>query len=90
MTARAFAFCVGDAPIPWELATYRAIERFGVKAVTGKDVLTYAEIHAMRTADIIVSLYQQREASGNVAEWTNKNPKEARILEAALRVWQIR
>ena len=86
--ARTYAFCVGDAPIPWELTTYRTIEVFGVKAVTGKDVLTYAEIHGMKTANLIETLYRKREASGAWAEWGSKHPKEFEFLEAAHKLWQ--
>lgn len=83
MTARAYAFCIGGAPVPHELEVYRAIEVFGVKAVTGKDVLTYAEIQAMRIANLVITLYQQREKSNSWGEWSEAHPKEAKFLEAA-------
>ena len=88
MTARTYAYCISEAPPPWELATGRAIERFGVKAVTGRDVLTCAEIRGIQTADVIVRLFQRRAESENWAEWTKKNPRDAEILEAAQKIWQ--
>lgn len=88
ITARTYAFCIGDAPIPAELITYRAVEKFGVKAVFGKDTLTPSEITGMRIADTLQRIYAQREANKNVAEWTQEHPKEHEFLEAARRIWQ--
>lgn len=86
--ARTYGHCMGNAPVPAELQTVRAIEQFGVKAVTGRDVLTANEITAMRIAGLVSRLYQQREAAGSWAEWSNKHPREAAILEAAHQKWQ--
>jgi len=74
--------------MPWELSAERAVEQFGVRAVFGREELTATEINGMRTANIIARLYRQRERAENWAEWTTKNPDEAKVLEAAQKIWQ--
>jgi hypothetical protein len=70
------------------LRTAKAIEQFGVEAVTGRSVLTYREITGMKVAGLIVRLYKERERSESWAEWANKHPDEAGLLEAAHKIWQ--
>ena len=86
--ARAYAYVLGNAPLPAEVAIATAIEQFGVKAVTGKDVLSRAEINGIKNASAIVRLGREREQSGAWAEWEQKHPKEAAVLAAAHRIWQ--
>lgn len=50
-------------PAPFELILLGYIERFGVKAVTGRDVLSAGEIRRMITADNIRNAYQSRRAA---------------------------
>jgi hypothetical protein len=66
----------------------RAIEQFGVEAVTGRKTLTPKEITGMKIAGLVIRLYKEREKSESWAEWTNKHPDENRVLEAAQRIWQ--
>ena len=88
MTARTYAYLVEDAPPPSELKSYKAIEQFGVTAVTGRDVLTHSEITGMKIANVFTRLFQARKSSNAWAEWEQKNPQEAAVLEAAKNIWQ--
>ena len=54
-------------PVPYEIALASYIDRFGVKAVTGKDTLSASEINRIIVSEKIVDAYKSREASGK--EW---------------------
>lgn len=74
----------GNRPPPTtELLNINYIDRFGVRAVFGRDVLSYKEAQSMVVAENIYSAYISRKEAmehGNVAEWATKNPIEARLL----------
>ena len=93
--ARAYAFLVDDAPLPFEMEFAHAVKEFGVKAVTGKDILSVREIRDCVMCDYaqkIIQLYRAREASENWAEWEAKNPQQAKALAGAHEIylkWRI-
>ena len=68
-------------PIPKELLDLGYIDRFGVRAVTGKDVLPYGYILAMTVAENIVHAYISRKRSENWAKWAQDNPREDALLK---------
>jgi len=83
----AYGFAIGDGQKPGELKLLESIDRFGVKAVTGRELLGYGEISRMRYCELIVSLYKSREAAPNWAEWAGKNKAAARVLNEAERLY---
>lgn len=74
--------------MPAELSIARKVDKYGVKAVYGRDVLTHAEIMGMSIADVVVRIYEQRAASNEWAKWMIDHPKEAAFLEAVEKIWQ--
>ncbi len=72
----------GEHPPPG-LATLSYIDRFGVKAVLGKDVLSYGEIQRMLTEENIVKAFSSRKASGDWAKWAQENPQDEKLLTQA-------
>ena len=56
------------------------VDRFGVKAITGRDVLYFGELRKLILAENIVHAYHSRRASTNWAEWTQTNPVYAGLL----------
>ena len=62
------------------------IDRFGVRAATGRDVLGYGEMTRMRHAEFIVKSYNAREASENWAEFAKQNPAASHALSEAERL----
>lgn len=68
------------------------IDRFGVKAVTGRDTLGAGELKAMVMAENIRRAYWSRDAYKNSegkadwAEWAQKHPELNRYLTFAERV----
>ena len=89
MKADAYSFAIGEGRKPAPLKLLESIDRFGVKAVTGRDVLSYGEISRMRYCELIVSLYKSREAASNWAEWTGKNKAAAQALNEAERLYNV-
>lgn len=63
-----------------ELETLYRIDRFGVKAVLGRDVLYWSETRRMIVAEKVYKAYHSRRQSGNWAEWSEKNPVLAKLL----------
>lgn len=72
----------------------RLIDRFGVKAVLGRDTLGYGEMALMtyaETAEKLKECYQDRaqyrdeDGNENWVEWAYKNPKKAELLARVMR-----
>lgn len=63
-----------------ELDILAKIDRFGVKAILGRDTLYYGEIRSMIIAENIYGAYLARANSNNWVEWAEKNPVMAKIL----------
>ena len=88
--ARAYAFLIDDAPFPFEMEFAHVVKEFGVRAVTGRDILSAREIRDCVMCDYaqkIIQLYRAREASKNWAEWEAKNLQQAKLLEQAHKVY---
>jgi hypothetical protein len=68
------------SPKPNELILLSYIDRFGVEAVTGKNILPFGDARRMIVAENIVEAYRDRKKSGNWAEWAEKNPSAAELL----------
>ena len=87
MKAAAYQYAEGDTgrglpPVPYEIALLSYIDRFGARAVTGRETLAAGEIKRMLMAEQIVSAYQSRKASNKWAEWENANPYKSALLKA--------
>jgi hypothetical protein len=56
------------------------IDRFGLKAITGRDVFYHGELQQLIAAENVVIAYTSRKSSENWGEWENKYPSLAKIL----------
>ena len=65
---------------PYERLYLAYIERFGVKAVFGRDVLSLGEIQRMLIVDDVVNAYRMRKATKNWAEWAERDPYSANLI----------
>lgn len=68
-------------PHPRELTTLGYIDRFGVRAVMGKDELAYHEIQEMLAAENVVHAYLARKASNGWGKWAQDNPEADKLLK---------
>lgn len=78
--ARAYACCVSDAPFPQEISFYLAVKEYGVRAITGRDVLSAREVRdgfIARYAESIMASYRARKASKSQSDWDAAHPPEA-------------
>jgi hypothetical protein len=66
-----------------EMELLRKIDRFGVKAILGRDVLHFGELRRFTLAENIYNAYKSRARSENWAQWTKDNPEMADVLAAA-------
>ena len=83
MKSDAYAYASEGHYSPEIEKLYR-IDRFGLKAITGRDVFFHAELKHLLVAENIVIAYKSRKAheasEGGWGEWENKNPILAQIL----------
>jgi hypothetical protein len=56
------------------------IDRFGVKAILGRDSFYFGELRRLIFAENIYKAYHARISSDNWAAWAEKNPVMAKIL----------
>lgn len=68
-------------PPPKEFIDLGHIDRFGVRAVMGRDELAYHEIQAMLTAENIINAYRSRKLAKNWAEWAQQNQQADELLK---------
>lgn len=66
-----------------EIDTLYKIDRFGVGAVMGRNVLYYGEMRRMIVAENIVKSYQSRARAENWAAWVEENTAMANLLAEA-------
>ena len=94
ITARTFAWLEAThnhgvpAPIPAELQTARAIGRWGVPAVMGREMLTYKEIRAFTLSEMLERVYVDWKKASNWVEWADTHPDESKFLATAREKWQ--
>lgn len=80
----------GSRPKPRALQILDAIDRFGVKAVLGRDVLSNKEIVEMTISEYVRKAYISRDAYRNEdnkvdwAEWASKHQYLSRYLNLAI------
>jgi predicted CoA-binding protein len=75
---------MGDAPEPPECYNLaRAIEQYGVEAITGEKVLSVRLFRDINLVTNVISGYKERQRAQNWATWTTENPEMAEILEQA-------
>jgi len=87
MKAEAYGYAIGEGRKPDALKLLESIDRFGVRAVMGRDTLSYGEISKMRYCELIVNLYHSRERAENWAQWVNDNKAQASALNEAERLY---
>lgn len=81
MKAEAYCFARDGSDPPKEYIDLGYIDRFGVRAVMGRDELAYREIQAMLTAENIISAYYSRSQTDNWAKWAQDNPQADKLLK---------
>jgi hypothetical protein len=59
------------------------IDRFGVRAVLGRDTLRAGEIRRMLYAEALIEAYRDREKSTNWATWARENEARSEMLAEA-------
>lgn len=67
-------------PPPYYVTLLHYIDRFGVRAVTGRDVLSAGEMSRMMVSEAVIKAYRSRSNSDNWAKWTQDNPQAAKLL----------
>jgi hypothetical protein len=67
-------------PRPFESILLGYIDRFGVRSVLGRDILSAGEIRRMIAVENIIRAHQSRKASDDWVKWTKDNPAYAAIL----------
>ena len=82
----AYAYACGDGEQPREIYILNCIDRFGVRAVLGRDVLGSKEIKLMAIAENIDRWYGERKRAENPAKWAEENVNEATALTVAHRL----
>lgn len=85
MTAAAYRYASREGELPPELDTLRLIDRFGVRAVLGRDVLSLGEMRRMLSAEVVLTAYRARSRAENWAKWADDNPELAGALGQAER-----
>ena len=86
MKVDAYRYAESGGRLPYEIVQLSYIDRFGVRAVLGRDELSYGEIQRMLTSENIITFYRSRTASDNWAKWTNDNPEASELLIEAERL----
>ena len=56
------------------------VDRFGVRAVYGRDELSFSEIQRFLVAENIYNAYMTRKAADDWAKWATDNPIAAKLL----------
>jgi hypothetical protein len=64
------------------------IDRFGLMAVTGRQVWLYREYVYLLLAEAVVNAYNTRQASASWPEWARENVQAAALLTEAERLSQ--
>lgn len=85
--AAAYGFADGSQSSP-EIRLANAIDRFGVRAVMGRDVLYAREYYAIRVAEDIVDGYKSREQTDNIAAWQSENQRLGNLLFEAQQIYE--
>jgi len=87
--ARTYAYCVGDAPRPVELRLSAEIDKLGVYAVTGSEIISAREVRDMHMAENVSRIYQEREHAEDWSDWAAKNQDSVKILDMALKEYKV-
>ena len=89
--AAALDWLEGDGLKPDELKLLDYIDRFGVRAVMGRDTLGAGEMQAMVMADNVRRAwlsragYRDQNGAENWAEWAAINPEMSMVLNYAMK-----
>ena len=75
--AAAYAYADGVGPMPRELVILNSIDRYGVKAVLGRDVLGAKEMRRMAVCDNIKMWYDARKRD---EKWSESHVNESNFL----------
>ena len=72
--------CAEGGGVSKEIILGQRIDRFGVKAVFGRDVMGANEMSRIIIAENIVAAYKDRKKSSNWVEWQINNPQMSELL----------
>lgn len=67
-------------PPPPQINDLTYIDRFGVKAALGREVLSYREMNEMLLSENIVKYYHGRKSSDNWDQWATAYPQGHELL----------
>jgi hypothetical protein len=84
--ACAYAYAEGAGPQPGELNKLALIERFGCKAILGREVLGGAELQRMLLAERIVRSHFDRTNAEDWAAWAKEHPHDNDLLNEAMKL----
>ncbi len=76
---------MGEGEMPEEIILSNAVSRYGANGVFGRP-LSALEIERMGTANGIVSICHDRNASLNHATWATENPEAAKVFDYAMKL----
>ena len=72
--------------MPGILKLAQLIDRYGVKAVTGRDCLGAGEILQIQSAEAVVRLFHERAKSQSWGSWAAGNQGGSRFLNRAMKL----
>lgn len=75
-------------PEPEVLRIAKAVDRYGVEAVTGNKTISTRMSKDIDLAEMVVKAYVSRARAENVAEWIGTHAAEQRLLEASRADWK--
>ena len=82
--ARIFGYYTAkSAPLPYQVGVANNIQRYGVKAVTGRDTLSARELRDLNLAANYDTLMQATLNSGDWGRFAEANPEAVEMLEYA-------
>ncbi len=80
MKADAYAAAERGLRVSKELDLLAKIDRFGAKAILGRDTFYYGELQNLIIAENIFLAYHSRKKSENWVAWAEDNPAIATLL----------
>lgn len=86
MKAAAYNAAAGDGRPPSIAILGQSVERFGARAVLGRDTLSAGEIMRMNYCKNVEFAYHSRARADNWAQWAKDNPDLAHVLGEAERL----
>ena len=75
-------------PLPYQVALAEKIQQFGVKAVTGREVLTTRELLDLSMAEMYDTVIRRSLNAENWQQYADNNPAAVEILDRAVKAYK--